>query len=297
MRLLGVTGVGYDALAPHDRSRTVHPRGRVPGYSDPDTGTYQSDHLDLTGSAGTSMHFPGHHHRGSSARRHCDRHPHGGGGPAHLGRGCHHPGRAHTHARLSRERRTHRRRRAPTTPLGQTEETDTQTAAGCSSRQLGGRPAGGPADSDDLEESFRFHLGSEANTEAVQKLFTAADAADTTVVTAEVYTEGDVDADLELQSLDALEQLDDVFTDKYDALTGFTFPHGRPAPSGLRLVPVESHYSPSTPSIDDVLSAHQQIEDLGASLTSVSTGLREAEVEAPDTGVLRDITDAVSSSS
>ena len=152
-----------------------------------------------------------------------------------------------------------------------------------------------PAESDELEESFTFHLGSEKTAEAVSRLFTAAGSADTAVVTAEVNSEGEVDADLELESIADLEQLDDVFADEYDALTGFTFHTG----DGFRLdygSIMQGHSGLDAPSIDEVLDAHEQIEDLGASLASVSEGLQEAEVEAPNAGVLRDVAEAVSSS-
>ncbi|SMY10790.1 hypothetical protein [Brevibacterium jeotgali] len=152
-----------------------------------------------------------------------------------------------------------------------------------------------PAESDELEESFTFHLGSEKNADTVQKLFAAADSADAAVVTAEVSSEGEVDADLELESLADLEQLDDVFAGEYDVLTGFTFHTG----DGFRLdygSTMQGHTGQGAPSIGDVLAAHQQIEDLGAALTSVSESLQEAEIEAPDADALRDVAEAVSSS-
>ena len=292
MRLLGVAGVGYDASPLTIVSGPYTLEGAY-GYSDPDTGTYRSDRLDLT----DLPHLHALPDVASGILRN-------GTATVTLAEGADlrtwvedavtRDGHTRVHAYPAEE--DSQETEGPDDTPGADGGTDAQTAAGSAAGSSAVDRRWVPADSDDLEESFRFHLGSEANTEAVQKLFTAADAADATVVTAEVYTEGDVDADLELQSLDALEQLDDVFTDEYDALTGFTFHTG----DGLRLdygSSVESHYSPSAPSIDDVLSAHEQIEDLGASLTSVSAGLREAEVEAPDTGVLRDVADAVSSSS
>lgn len=154
----------------------------------------------------------------------------------------------------------------------------------------------GPTPTDELEESFSFHLGTETGAEAVQRLHRTGDAADAEVVTAQVYRDGEVDADLSFASVADLAQLDDVFADEYDALTGFTFHTG----DGFRLdygTVASGHSGQDAPAIDDVLGAHEQIEDLGASMTSVSEELQETEIAAPDASTLRDVAEALSSSS